>query len=92
MFGIRQDEDGRWALCERRGRLINRVSSLYPIRICFPDRRAAEECANELNELFWPDYRERRRATEGQELRRAMVETIGRHGGLGNEVIGEREI
>lgn len=86
MFGARRDGEGIWRLCEKRGRLITRVSSPpddYPI--AFLDREAADGCAEELNVLYWDRYKNRRQGIRGYELQHGILSVVSAHGGLSHD-------
>ncbi|TDW20487.1 hypothetical protein EV128_125117 [Rhizobium azibense] len=81
-WGARQEQDGSWRLCERRGRTILHVTrQVKPdVAIRFPGRAMAESCAHELNEKFWDGYdRAKRRHPDAW----SIVDIIFAHKGIG---------
>jgi hypothetical protein len=57
-FGARQETDGKWRLCLRKGRTINGTKIAGQRENWeFKGQRQAKACADELNEHFWPRYR-----------------------------------
>lgn len=57
-FGARQETDGKWRLCLRKGRTITGVPTPGGrIHFEFASQRRAKACADELNENFWDRYR-----------------------------------
>ncbi|QIG75701.1 hypothetical protein EVC20_130 [Rhizobium phage RHph_Y2_17_1] len=79
-WGARQEEDGSWRLCERRGRTITHLSrQLSPeVEIRFPGRAMAEQCAHAMND-HWAEYdRAKRRHPNAW----AIVDIIVAHKGI----------
>jgi hypothetical protein len=58
-FGARQETDGKWRLCLRKGRTITGTDMDDGTRADFEfgSQRRAKACADELNEIFWERYR-----------------------------------
>ena len=57
-FGARQETDGKWRLCLRKGRTVSgTIIAGQRESWEFSSQRTAKACADELNEKFWPQYR-----------------------------------
>lgn len=84
-WGARQDDDGTWRLCERKGRTIRFVcQELWPdIQIVWKTRSGAQKCAEELNETHWPAYdKAQRAAKDAPPLDWQIVLVILKHQGI----------
>jgi hypothetical protein len=57
-FGARQETDGKWRLCLRKGRTITgQVTPDGRLNFEFASQRRAKACADELNDNFWDRYK-----------------------------------
>lgn len=81
-FGARQETDGKWRLCLRKGRTI--TGQPLPdggrLDIEFASQRKAKACADELNEHFWDRYRKFQTGDKpGPEWAWEMIDCIRKH-------------
>lgn len=76
-FGARQEADGKWRLCLRKGRTIKRF---YPgEEFEFKGQRQAKACADELNETFWDRYRKYQLGAPAPDYAWDMIICIRKH-------------
>lgn len=80
-FGARQESDGKWRLCLRKGRTITGCPSPEGhLDFEFKGQRQAKACADELNEHFWDRYKSFQDGTkDGPDWAWGMIETIRKH-------------
>lgn len=81
-FGARQETDGKWRLCLRKGRTITGAPTAEGERLDFEfaSQRRAKACADELNDNFWDQYKLfQNGTTPGPDWAWDMVETIRKH-------------
>ncbi|KQS84325.1 hypothetical protein [Rhizobium sp. Leaf383] len=80
-FGARQEADGKWRLCLRKGRTITGTpSDEGRLDFEFASQRRAKACADELNETFWDRYRRLQTGDHpAPEWAHEMIDTIRKH-------------
>jgi hypothetical protein len=80
-FGARQEADGRWVLCLRKGRTVDGWSHTDGSRTTFEfaSQRRAKACADELNETFWDQYRKYKLGDEPPAFANDMTDCIRKH-------------
>lgn len=74
-FGARQETDGKWRLCFRKGATLLLAYPNGP-DIVFASQRKAKACADALNEEFWDRYRKYKRNTVPPDWAWDMVNKI----------------
>lgn len=76
-FGARQETDGKWRLCLRKGRTILGQGEM---NFEFASQRRAKACADELNETFWDRYKRFQDGKHfGPDWAWDMIDTIRKH-------------
>jgi hypothetical protein len=80
-FGARQEADGRWVLCLRKGRTVDGWSEIDGSRVTFEfaSQRRSKACADELNEVFWDRYRKYKLGDAPPAFAFEMIECIRKH-------------
>lgn len=80
-FGARQETDGKWRLCLRKGRTITgTLVDNQRVNFEFASQRRAKACADELNEQFWGRYRRLQDGTHpGPDWAWDMINCIRKH-------------
>lgn len=80
-FGARQETDGKWRLCLRKGRTVTGTNTCEGrLDFEFASQRRAKACADELNLLFWDRYKKISDGTQpAPEWAWDMIDCIRKH-------------
>jgi hypothetical protein len=81
-FAARQDDEGKWRLCRRKG---NTIFTVFGEEVIFSSQAKAKKCCDDLNDRYWKVYeREHRNGGENHspDVVWGIIDTIANHGGL----------